>query len=197
MAQCIYTAKDNLPCSLCSLHSGSSASEHLLFAAQNGNIDLVRKVITNNISIEDGNKALLLAAQNGHFKIIETLSELKIDNNFAKSALRKAARNGHTQVCENILLWFVDVNPNSANQAGNTALHIAVRKENLPLVNLLLEDFAIQIDIKNQKGQTPLSIASCKGFESIRQRLEEKREAMIRDHKRRRKLKASEIYPRR
>ena len=46
---------------------------------------------------------------------------------------------------------------NAVNQAGNSALHIAALRGYNTIVKLLLEKGA-RIDIKNKRGQTPLTI---------------------------------------
>jgi len=52
-------------------------------------------------------------------------------------------------------------NINQRNVAGDTIIHIAVRKNYVPLIKYLIDRFSINIDltVKNNAGETPVSLA--------------------------------------
>lgn len=56
---------------------------------------------------------------------------------------------------------------NKTNEYGNTLLHLACRKRNYKLVNILLDNYEARIDIKNKDGKTPLHMAIIYGSNNI------------------------------
>jgi TonB family protein len=85
-------------------------------------------------------------------------------------ALRREVRAGHFQLAEK-LLENPEVNPDSHDAEGWTALMYAARSENQDLVVLLLKAGAA-LDIVNQDGETALVVAAKRGnVEAARQLL--------------------------
>lgn len=60
-----------------------------------------------------------------------------------------------------VLLLSLGANINARNNQGETVLHIAVNKNNLPMVRRLLNQPELDINIKNHYGDTPL-FAACR-----------------------------------
>jgi ankyrin repeat protein len=87
---------------------------------------------------------------------------------YAVEPLYAAAYNGDISAIKS--LAKLKINPNGKHaQSGYTALHVAVFRCKLDTVAALLAYFrgSLQIDIQDQKGDTPLHIASRMGFVEI------------------------------
>ena len=78
--------------------------------------------------------------------------------------LIKAARNGHNRVVSELL--FRNVNVNSRNSFGDTALMMAARLGHQEVVRTLLINNA-DVNIKDRKGVTALTLAATYGYNGI------------------------------
>lgn len=84
--------------------------------------------------------------------------------------LALAAQFGAEQAARLLLAVGADPNARSRNELGNTALHAAVAGRRIALVDLLL-DAGADIDARDGKGLTPLSLATNDGDDVIARRL--------------------------
>src|SRR5690348_13290901 len=78
----------------------------------------------------------------------------------AAGTIADAAKAGDTAVVRTLLQQKADVNQREAD--GTTALHWAVRQDNLEMVNLLIGAGA-NVNARNRLGVTPLSLACING----------------------------------
>lgn len=81
------------------------------------------------------------------------------------TALSLAAEGGHINCCRNIL-DVRNVEINSQNKSGHTALHIAARKDRVEVVRLLLKKGA-SLKTKDTNGQTALHLAADSGRHKV------------------------------
>jgi len=72
------------------------------------------------------------------------------------------------EVVKLLLAARADVNQKNADEA--TALHAAVRRDSLPLVDVLMEHGA-EVNLAGQYGATPLYCAAAHNFTEIMERL--------------------------
>lgn len=77
----------------------------------------------------------------------------------------EAANSGDREKIRNLLNDDVDVN--SIDKDGDTALHVACKKNDLTLAQLLLSIEKIDVNYQNKKGYTPLHEASRMGASEI------------------------------
>ncbi len=112
----------------------------LYFACQNGHIDVA------NLLIQKG------APMTGHLSI----ESLNLDN----TLLHIAVMGNHFDLVSSLLSALLE-DPhelNKQNIIGDTPLHIACKKGNLNIVNLILQ-YKADLNVKNFKDYTPLHIA--------------------------------------
>ncbi|XP_019850940.1 PREDICTED: 85/88 kDa calcium-independent phospholipase A2-like [Amphimedon queenslandica] len=89
---------------------------------------------------------------------------LKIDNSYSASiSIIEAVEQGtYRSMSFALQLLLFGINPNQCKPSnGDTALHIAVRKDNEVMVKLLLA-FKADLNIKNKTGKTPTDLAADK-----------------------------------
>ena len=95
-----------------------SGLSYVLFdACKNGNIDLVKKLLSYG-------------------------ADVNAKNNDGWTPLHYASRNGHTEIVKLLLEHGVDVN--CKNNNGYTPLHLASEKRHTEIVNLLKQNGAIK-----------------------------------------------------
>ncbi|XP_011496712.1 PREDICTED: ankyrin repeat domain-containing protein 27-like [Ceratosolen solmsi marchali] len=114
----------------------------------------------------EGISALHCAATRGHQNTLLLLLHANADPNAidakGNSALHLAADHGH-DACVKALLYFAEqarilLHINTANLQGDTALHFASKWGYTSIVEILLE-YGTDLNLKNRRGQTPLSVA--------------------------------------
>lgn len=96
----------------------------------------------------------------------------------AKSRMRQAVLAGDINTVEKILQSHSD-RANERDPSGDTLLHMATRKGDQQMVNVLLQ-YGADVEAKNDRDETPLEIAACEGSASIMRTLLSKG-AKIRD----------------
>ena len=152
----------------------------LHLACENGHVNIVEDLLVHakfNPNVPDiyGNTAVHIATWKGDLglvKLIFVTSTVSIDrdvsNKHIQTALHIACEYGHTNIVE-YLLAHAKFNPNVQDDNGNTALHIATRKGDLGLVNLIFVTSTVSIDrdVSNNDKQTALHIACGNGHSHI------------------------------
>jgi ankyrin repeat protein len=152
-------------------------------AALLGRTDIVRVLleakleekINPNLSTDEGATPLMIAIQKGYNNIVNLL--LKIENinldpaENGLSPLFLAAQAGNLEIMQMLLKRSKEIDPNPlVAKPGVNALHMAISKGHIEIVNLLLTaKFKTKIDI-NQKGEkniTPLYVAAQAGQAAI------------------------------
>ena len=119
-----------------------------------------------------------MAAQNGHEEVVKLLlaapdinCEARKDN--GATPLVVAVQMNHTRVVEQLIKSGADVNL-IIDEDGLTALCIAVNRENLGVLRLLLQVPCIQVNCGTGSWVNPLSSASYQGYKDIVKLLLEK-----------------------
>jgi ankyrin repeat protein len=101
--------------------------------------------------------ALIAATDVSQTEIIRQILQTgRVPESSGSTALLDAARRGKSETVEALLNFDVNarVDVNARNPDGNTALHHAVNREYLRLVEVLLKHPNIKTDIRNNKGLT-------------------------------------------
>ena len=107
---------------------------------------------------------LIYAAQNGHLDVVQVLLEgganVERTNANQWTALHAAAWNGYVDVCRLLLDWGAKVN--SLDKWQDTPLHDAARRGRLSVVKLLVERGA-DVRVRNEDGRTASDMARVYG----------------------------------
>ena len=119
---------------------------------------------------------ILWAAENGYLDIIQTLIAKGIDVNYASkkkdgggyTALMAASKNAHYEVAKELLARKADIN--ARDDQGYTALQYAVENRRNP-VALLLIDAGADVNVQNAQGYTVLMNAAEKGNAELVEKL--------------------------
>ncbi|KAM7206554.1 hypothetical protein V8F20_002680 [Naviculisporaceae sp. PSN 640] len=151
-----FLKKKNIPFLLSGIDQpSSSGSKGLHLATRVGSLELVNVLVEWRVSnmgaVNEyvnscdnmGNSSLMYAADGGFYQIAHFLLEGHIE-----------ARNGMGQ--SQVYRFTVDVN--KANNDGDTALHLAVRRGAAKVVSLLLSH-NVRTNIPNSRGETLLHLA--------------------------------------
>ena len=150
-------------------HQGMNNQSALHSAVQEGHPDVVRVLIDAGASVNtkdrNGAPPLHCACRLGHLDIVKMLVEAgagvcTTDSN-GQSCLMPASGAGHTETVR-YLVGLKDVEVNHKKNNGVTALHCAVQKGHVDVVQVLI-DAGADIDAKNEVGRSPLMFASIKG----------------------------------
>ena len=150
----------------------SGLSYVLLDACKNGNIDLVKKMLSYGADVNaknnNGNTPLHLASRKGHTEIVKLLLEhgadANVKNNDGETAFDWASYEGHTEIVKLSLEYGADVNVKDND--GNTPLRWASSNGQTEIVKLLLE-YGADVNAKDDDGNTPLFCASYEGHAEI------------------------------
>lgn len=149
----------------------SNESDKFLSFAENGEVDNVREMLANNSKLidaqdEDGYTALHRAAYNNHLQVAELLLSNGA-NPFARTVdgwhpLHSASKWGHVEMAALLVDSGSEINAKS--NGGNTPLHLAASHKNgRRLLEFLLYNPNIDINIKNDAGDTAFEIARRSG----------------------------------
>ena len=143
-------------------------------------IEVVKFLIDNganvNLKSNDGETALMNAYIRGNKELVEllinsgadvNLIDFNLKDNYGRTKLMEASKIGNKEAVE--LLINAGARVNEIDNDGNTALFYACRlrdytifdKKCLKLVKFLIDNGA-NVNIKNNVGQTPLSVSSGK-----------------------------------
>ncbi|WP_281508712.1 ankyrin repeat domain-containing protein [Wolbachia endosymbiont (group B) of Pandemis cinnamomeana] len=149
-------------------------NQELLIAAQYGNFDEVRDLVSQGASLNakysNGMTVMHSAAYGGNLDIVkyfvaDAKNSLEIKDNGGRVPLHYAAYNGKLDVVK----YFVDegeVDVNLKDSDGQTALHMASGGGHLDVMGYLASKGA-DIKAKDKDGKTPLDIAIDRKHDSI------------------------------
>lgn len=138
-------------------------------AAYVGELPLVKLLCEHGADIyktdDQGYSAIHWAAKAGHYDIVKFLldqdkSLANAKGEYGRTPLIMAVHNLHYNVAE--LLLKNDADPNAQTTEEDhklTALHIAVGKEHIEFVTLLLSHWLIKVDVIDVEDTTPLRLA--------------------------------------
>ncbi len=140
----------------------------LIFAAENGCLDVVKALIRADAKVDIASKcdntALIVAAKNGHLDVVKALiqagAKVDIASQYDHTALIVAAKNGHLDVVEALIQ--ADAKVDIASKYGNTALIVAAKNGHLDVVEALIRADA-KVDIASKCGNTALIVAAKNG----------------------------------
>ena len=142
----------------------------LHLVAQTGIVDMLNELLTNeetidvNVQDDQDRTPLFLAARNGHADCVKRLlSQTNINPNipdcFGDTPLLAALAYTHAD-CARLLLTQADnIDINTANINGPTALHLAVSNGDVECVKLILQNKSVNVNAKDERNETPLSLA--------------------------------------
>lgn len=142
--------------------------------ANDRNPEVVRLLLSQGAVPHSG--LILWAAENGYLDIIQTLIAKGIDVNYASkkkdgggyTALMAASKNAHYEVAKELLARKADIN--ARDDQGYTALQYAVENRRNP-VALLLIDAGADVNVQNAQGYTVLMNAAEKGNAELVEKL--------------------------
>ena len=79
-------------------------------------------------------------------------------SSYCKTTIRRAVK---------FVITFSKIDPNSMTEDGFSPLHLAVKKENLDLMKILLKEYHADINVYHKKHGTPLHCATKEGKQKI------------------------------
>lgn len=147
---------------------GNSNSANLYFAARNGNIKTVKKLLKEVVHLdsqedhkihgyfcnEDCDTALMAASKNNHMQIVQILTDkgakLDLQNKDGKTALILASVYGYTQLAK--LIINKGANLDMQTKYGKTALIYASQYGHTKIVQMLIKD--ANLDLQDNKGKS-------------------------------------------
>lgn len=140
----------------------------LMYAALGNQLSMIRAAVSEqsdpsylNAQSTNGWTALMIAAAKGFSQSVELLVELGADPSLADayqwSPLMRAIDNRHESVVQ-YLLTLNNIEINATNENGSTALHVAVLKNDVSAVRLLLQA-GIDVSVSDAGGKTAHGIA--------------------------------------
>lgn len=149
-------------------YKNSEGVTPLMFAAENGNLYIVKQLIANGAELNSvpnsGVTALIAASKNNNLEIVELLlqnnAEVNAVDQNGYSALSYAAAYGYPKLAW-LLCSYGAKTENIKND--NSPMILASYFADNKIISVFLE-FAADINIKDNLGFTPLMIASQKGF---------------------------------
>lgn len=119
-------------------------------ASENGNVDLVEKLLANGAKI--GPLALIVAAREGFSQVVEILvkagSDIDAKQHWGQTALMLAAKNGHDDVVAFLLESGAD--PKLRDKSGATALGIALDNDEPEIAAMLKAKGAVEPEVKKK-----------------------------------------------
>jgi ankyrin repeat protein len=135
----------------------------LLLAAKYASVDMIRALTARGADLQLATKAgmtPLMAASNSDRRRQAVLG------GFIQGTRRKPGEIYPASESEGVeavrVLLELGADANAVDGEGNTALHVAVSGQSLPIIKLLADKGA-RLDVKNKKGLTPLALASAGG----------------------------------
>ncbi len=143
-------------------------SDKLITASRDGHIHIVEELLKNgttdvNETNELGTTSLIMASWRGHIKIVQMLldngADVNVKDKLEKTALGTALDHGHKEIALKLLNNGADVNMTSSKRM-NTPLIIAIQNGHNEIAKELLTKKGIDVNAKNNWGETALMKAS-------------------------------------
>lgn len=140
---------------------------------KDGKVAEVTKLIFAGANLEaeaekTGDTCLIVCAKKNYYITFNLLVRagafINAQNNFMSTAAMWSARKGHKEILEDLILLNADINMRC--QDGDTALHSAVRHNQIESVRLLIQSGVI-LNAQNNLGQDVLNIAWSKGHNEV------------------------------
>ena len=158
----------------------------LLLAAKNGHVDIVQELIRKGVNVNhrnhEGHDAWYYAIEDedDNSLLQSLISATRGQEKEWRQPLCIAAANGRIPKVEFILKMYID--PMSADLEGNTFLHHAAMANQYQVIETF--NSTISINVQNNRGNTPLHIACCRGYGiSIETLLQYKAKADVKNQK--------------
>ena len=148
----------------------------LLYASYLGNPQIVSALLDANCNIRarddiDGAMAIHIAAANGNNEVINLLLNKdktlinEVDNNGEDTPLHWAIMKNFDSTVE--LLLNNGANPTQRNSSSQTPLHYAAMYKNMNAVNMLVEKYNVDKNLKDKDGKTALDWANENNYNEI------------------------------
>ncbi len=146
----------------------------LFYAIISGQKVIIKQLINDkrtdiNIVNNDGYSVLFMSLTKELSIVKNIINHKSIDingNNTRTIPLIKAVTEDRLDIVK-LLLSFPNLNINRCDEAGNTALHIAIAMDNERMVDALSSMRLINMEIVDNDGLTPLELAIKRGNENI------------------------------
>lgn len=137
-----------------------------MIAARRGNFECVEELIKRGYFLETKDRrkktALIHAIMDGQSTIVSLLlrngANVNASDSSGNSCLHYACAYGWYFIVK--LLLEAGAKPDANNDWKLTPLAVAFLKGHIPIANYLIEDIGVDINIKNDKGMTLVSIAA-------------------------------------
>lgn len=150
------------------------------WAATKGHVDVVKLLLQHgeNVNVPDkkGYTPLITSAQYGHIPLCSFLigcgAKLEIEDTNGDNAMHWASYKGYSELVS--LLIYFGLDAAKQDKHGQTALHIACIDGNMATVKLVAD--LVDLNIRDNNGNTPMSIAKGRKFEDIYEFLERKQQ---------------------
>ena len=144
-----------------------------LEGVENNNIRQVESSLKHGVPINGkgphGNTALHIASKNGNLHLVELLIShginLNIKNDEGDIAAHLAMSNNYNSIVKTLILKGSNVETPNSN--GRTPFNWAVEKGYEDIVKFILEVKRIDPNHIDEKGDTPIFLASAKGYKKV------------------------------
>ena len=149
--------------------AGASGSEALVEAAEEGELETVKKLLAEGAPVDSRDSArrtaLMLALDEGEAEVARALmaagADVRAVDRQGRTTLMYAAAGGEVEMIRELAKRGVDVTARANN--GTTALLAAAPAESpSEVVNVLL-DLGAETEVRDESGRTPLLIAAAEG----------------------------------
>jgi hypothetical protein len=132
--------------------------QHILNLLKNPFLDINQGVTSSHLRPID------FIIQSGDLELIDLLMthpylEIPQNNYDYNPLLRLACKQGHTPLVARFLQQEIPLDINQQDNNGFTALHLAILKNSLEIVELLLQDPSIDQNLPTQDGFVPYILA--------------------------------------
>ncbi|XP_046546776.1 inversin-B-like [Haliotis rubra] len=142
----------------------------VMLAARCGHDEVFHFLVTNGSDVtrlsNDDDNILHFACLGGNIEIVKyILSQNFIDidsrGKFGRTPVMKAAWGGHVSLFD--LLERVGADLSLLSEQGDTILHLACHRDNVPMVKHILSKHIVGVNCRGMNGRTPVMIAAMYG----------------------------------